>query len=397
MGEQPDNQQGGGAVRNRFDAYRAIENHRGNPLIVYVTSTRPNVPAMMAPDAVRQFIDQIDAISGGDQVDVLLHSTGGDGLTAWKLMAILRERFDNITVLVPSMAFSAATMFALGANSIVMHPHASLGPIDPQVTVTTAEGKQRLFSYEDVGAFIRFLSEEVRITEQVHISAIIDRLFAAVDPLNVGAAKRASDLSTSVGERLLRMHLPQDSADRARQIAERLNKTFFAHADAVSRRRARELELQIAPDEKVLEQLMWNAFLAIEEYMAMRSAFVPLELFLSDPDARASVAPSAPVILPANTHPQHVQDVWNAVLQRAIADQQNNGPAKTVPYSLIFGLVESVRIASEFRQDGTISASRLPSGEFQVSVVTEKSGWRDVTLPKTNLPVPQPLLPSAGG
>ena len=311
-------------------------------------------------------------------------------------MSILRERFTDITVLVPSMAFSAATLFALGANLIVMHPHASLGPIDPQVTVTTSEGKQRLFSYEDLGAFIRFLTEEVRISEQVHISAIIDRLFAAVDPLNVGAAKRASELSTSVGERLLRMHLPKESAERAREIAERLNKTFFAHADAVSRRRARELELQIAPDDRALEQLMWKAYLAIEEYMEMRTPFEPLQLFLSDATARASVAPAAPLILPANTHPQHVQNVWNAVLQQAITNQQNGGPAREVPYTLTYGLVESVRVASEFRQDGTISASRLPSGEFQVSIVTEKSGWRDVTLPKTDLPVPQPLLPTEG-
>ncbi|HYR29118.1 MAG TPA: hypothetical protein VEU30_11675 [Thermoanaerobaculia bacterium] len=378
---------------NRFDAYRAIENHRGNPLIVYVTSTRPNVAAMMAPDAVRQFIDQIDGIASGEKVDVLLHSTGGDGLTAWKLMSILRERFTDITVLVPSMAFSAATMFALGANSIVMHPHASLGPIDPQVTVTTAEGKQRLFSYEDVGAFIRFLSEEVRITEQVHTSAIIDRLFAAVDPLNVGAAKRASELSTSVGERLLRMHLPKETIERAREIAERLNKTFFAHADAVSRRRARELELQIAPDDRPLEHLMWQAYLAIEEYMEMRKPFEPLQLFLSDPTARASVAPAAPLILPSNTHPQHAQNAWNAALQQALTNQQT-GTACEVPYTVTYALVESVRVASEFRQDGTISASRLPSGEFQVSIVTTKSGWRDAVLPKMDLPVPQPLLPT---
>lgn len=383
-------------MTDRFFAYRAIENHRGNPLIVYVTSTRPNVQGMMAPDAVRQFIDQIDAIEAGDKVDILLHSTGGDSLTAWKLMSILRERFTDITVLVPSMAFSAATMFALGANSIVMHPHASLGPIDPQVTVTTAEGKQRLFSYEDVGAFIRFLSEEVHITEQVHISAIIDRLFAAVDPLNVGAAKRASELSTSVGERLLKMHLPKESIDRAREIAERLNKTFFAHADAVSRRRARELELQIAPDDRALEQLMWKAYLAVEDYMELRKPFDALQQFLADPAARASVAPAAPLVLPANTDPQHAQGAWNAVLQQAILNQQAGGPAHAVPFALTFGLVESVRVASEFRQDGTISATRLPSGEFQVSIVTEKSGWRDVVLPPTDLPVPQPLLPTDG-
>ena len=121
----------------RKKKYEAIEKYRKRPLIVYATSTRTGVPAQMAADAVREFIDQLDAISVGDSgVDILIHSTGGDALTAWKLMSILRERFDEVAVLVPYMAFSAATIFALGADEIVMHPHASLGPIDPQITIS---------------------------------------------------------------------------------------------------------------------------------------------------------------------------------------------------------------------------------------------------------------------
>jgi len=67
----------------------------------------------MAGDAVRFFIDQIDAIADGDSVDVLINSTGGDALTAWKLMSVLRERFKHIAVLVPLEAFSAATIWFL--------------------------------------------------------------------------------------------------------------------------------------------------------------------------------------------------------------------------------------------------------------------------------------------
>lgn len=77
-------------LSQRRQNYRAIEEYRRRPLIVYATSTRPNVPAAMAGDAVREFIDQIDAVpKDGRKVDVLLHSTGGDALTAWKLMSIL--------------------------------------------------------------------------------------------------------------------------------------------------------------------------------------------------------------------------------------------------------------------------------------------------------------------
>ena len=72
-------------------------------------------------------------------------------------MSLLRERFKSVSVLVPYMAFSAATIFSLGADEIVMHPHASLGPIDPQIQMRQADGTMRVFAYEDVGAFLRFL------------------------------------------------------------------------------------------------------------------------------------------------------------------------------------------------------------------------------------------------
>ena len=79
---------------------------------------------------------------------------------------------------------------------IIMTPHASLGPIDPQIAVTSDDGKQRQFSYEELGAFLRFLSEEAKISEQVHTVTIVEKLFNTIDPLIVGKSKRASELST---------------------------------------------------------------------------------------------------------------------------------------------------------------------------------------------------------
>ena len=149
-----------------------------------------------------EFIDQIDCIKAGDSIDILLHSYGGDPLAAWKLMSVLRERFSDITVLVPFIAFSAATLFALGANEIFMHPHASLGPIDPQIKAMLPNGKVHQFAYEDLGGFLHFLTDEVGLKGQQHKAALVEKLVGAVDPVLVGAAKRASHLSSQVGERL---------------------------------------------------------------------------------------------------------------------------------------------------------------------------------------------------
>jgi hypothetical protein len=357
--------------------YQAIEDYRKRPLVVFATSTRAGVPGQVAGDAVRELIDQIDALLGHARVDILVHSTGGDALAAWKLMSVLRERFESVSVLVPFMAFSAATLFALGADEIVMHPHASLGPIDPQVTIVLPDGTRRQFSYEDVGAFLRFLVDEVKITEQVHVSAIIDRLFSAVDPLNVGAAKRASELSSSVGERLLLMHM-KNSEDKARakQIAENLNKSFFAHGDAVSRNRARQLNLKVADSDPELERLIWDAYLSLESYMELRKPFNPLQHYLADPAGAATLKPAPPLLLPANTPPQLAQQIWQATMQQAVQNLAAGGVE--VDYSVVNALLEGTRVASEFRTKGKFSAHRTINGEIQLTGTDTDSGWKRV-------------------
>ncbi len=331
----------------------------------------------MAADAVREFIDQIDSVPLQHRaVDVLVHSQGGDALAAWKLMSILRERFENVGVLVPFIAFSAATLFALGANEIVMHPHASLGPIDPQIGIPQPDGSIRGFAYEDVGAFLRFLTGEVRITEQAHVSPVIDKLFSVVDPVNVGAAKRASELSSSIGERLLLTHMTGEDRGRARAIAEDLNKSFFAHGDAVSRTRAKDLQLKIAPEDRELENHLWQAYLGLESYFELRNPFNHLQHYLSDPEGAAALASPAPVVLPLNAPPQVVQQVWQAVLQQAAQNLVN--AAVEAPYSLVNAVVESTRTASEFRTEGRLSAHRAANGEIQLAAIDTSSKWNHV-------------------
>jgi hypothetical protein len=369
----------------RIERYKKIEAHRGRPLIVYATSTRPNVTGSLAGDSVRELIDQIDALPAQNAVDILMHSTGGDPLAAWKLMSVLRERFNDVAVLVPSMAFSAATLFALGANQIVMHPHASLGPIDPQIQIQDAAGTSRKFAYEDVSAFLRFLEEDCGLTERSHVSTIADRLFQTVDPLVIGAARRASDLSTSVGERLLRMHMKNpDDRDKPAQIARGLNKSFFAHGDAVSRKRARELGLNIAESNPELEKLLWSAFEGIEAAMELRKQWDPLAHFMSNPAAAAALEPPAQATIPADAPPQIAEQIWNMVAQQVLQRVGANSGIK-VPFSHLNALVESPRRGSEFRTTGYISASRLPDGVIKCVSTGTAAGWSPVAIPASAL------------
>ena len=362
-------------LEERIRRYEAIEQLRQRPLIVYATSTRPGANSRIAGDDVREFIDQIDVIPPNEAcVDVLIHSTGGDPLAAWKLMSILRERFDTVDVLVPYMAFSAATLFCLGADEIVMHPHASLGPIDPQITIRQADGQQRGFSFEDVGAFFRFLKEEIGLSELVHTTTHVDKLLSVVDALHVGGAKRASELSTDVGERLLKLHMTNaDEHGKAREIAEGLNKSFFAHGDVVSRKMARSLHLKVAKDDEELERLLWNAFLGLESYLEFRTRFYPLQHFIEKAPKGAIAAAVSPLVLPPNAPEQLVQQLWSEVAKSAI--QNLSKPAVEVEQELVHAVVESRRKASEYRTSASLTAVRMTAGEIRLNTIPKSEGW----------------------
>lgn len=68
------------------------------------------------------------------RLDLLLHSPGGSAEATASIVRYLRRQFDDVRVFVPLAAMSAATMWALSANRIVMGAHSQLGPIDPQLT-----------------------------------------------------------------------------------------------------------------------------------------------------------------------------------------------------------------------------------------------------------------------
>ena len=123
------------AYTERKILYKRIEKKRERPLITYVTSIRPNLSSSMGGDAVAEIIDQIKMIPEGEkEVDFMIVSNGGDPIVALRIISMLRERFEKVSVLLPYVAYSAATILALGADEIVMHPFSNLGPIDPQLT-----------------------------------------------------------------------------------------------------------------------------------------------------------------------------------------------------------------------------------------------------------------------
>ena len=55
-------------------------------------------------------------------------------LSPWRIISLFREFAQEVNVLVPYGAYSAATLICLGADEILMGRKGELGPIDPIIS-----------------------------------------------------------------------------------------------------------------------------------------------------------------------------------------------------------------------------------------------------------------------
>lgn len=366
------------SFESRKAIYDKIEAHRKRQLIVFFTSARRGAEAKIAADAVREFVDQLFALpKEAKDVDIMINSLGGDGLASWRIISLVREKIGNkgkLSVLVPHYAFSAATLIALGGDDIYMHPASCLGPIDPQITVTTKDGHKK-FAYEDLVSFAEFLKEEGRLTEQPNLASLLKFLVEEISPSALGASKRSSSQSVAMAKRLLKMHMKEAEAAKADAIAEKLNKSFFSHGHAVSRQEAVELGLNISASDDELDNLIWQIYQDLEKEMEMRTPFNPLSICLSDPANAFLMNPPPTVAVPSNLPAEIMGQLWGQVLSSVRTDQ-----CTPKDYELIQAVVESPRHRSRFVTRGRLFAARKPDMDYIVGAPQLASGWEIIDI-----------------
>jgi hypothetical protein len=338
------------AREQRIKLIENIEKERGSRVITYLTSTRKNQEVQMGMDAIRRIYDHLEDGSPSDKVDLFLHSHGGEGIVPWRLATLIRERAKKFSVLVPFRAFSAATLAALGADEVVMHPMGMLGPTD--ATVGNAFNPRDEFnkamrlgiSVEDVTAYIALIKEDAGIQHEDELVKAFNRLAKEVHPLALGNVKRSLSQSRMMAKKLLSLHMdPKTKAHQIDEIVDHLTSKLYFHGHPINRQEAREdvgLATVVDPPQKV-EKLMWRLYLDYEEEMKLEQPFDIISQFIAE---HASIAAGAS----KTTNPQKARVVF----------------------------VESKARADVYEVEYELYGEKPPTGPgIAVTVVTLNQGW----------------------
>ena len=100
--------------KQRLKLYKQIEKKRKSRVLLYVTGDRQKLETQIHSEVGDFLADHLDTFNLPKKISLILYSRGGDTLSAWMIVNMIRLFCDEFEVIIPAKAHSAATLFAWG-------------------------------------------------------------------------------------------------------------------------------------------------------------------------------------------------------------------------------------------------------------------------------------------
>lgn len=219
-------------------------------------------------------VNRDDIIAFGDllagkkdiDLDLLIQSPGGDIDQAEKIIHLCRSRSKSFRVIIPERAKSAATVITLGSDEIIMSDTSELGPIDPQIVITTPDGKTM---NRPAMSFLDGLEDiKSKVKEEKGLSPVYFPLLQQLDPALIDYCKKAIDRSKVLAEEMLSTYMLKSAPSKAKEIAGKLadTKRYPSHGALITAEEAKEMGLNVTvcdPNSN-LWQAVWRLYCEYE-------------------------------------------------------------------------------------------------------------------------------------
>ena len=194
-------------------------------------------------------------------VDVIIHSSGGDADAAYHLSRILQEycgEEHKLAAIIPRFAKSAATLLACGCDAIAMGPPSELGPIDPQIEDPST----------GMWLSASSISTMIEMMKKIERGPLLEEFVKKIPVMAMGDFERVRDHTEELVQELLvnRMFKGKAGAeDKAKEISETLAKGYKFHGKAITMWEAKKLGLEVEEMPKEQWTIVWKIFRTFEE------------------------------------------------------------------------------------------------------------------------------------
>lgn len=241
----------------RQSLIREIQKLTGRRLICYVSGSGTSVER----DDTVPFVDLLHNLPSGKDLDLLLHTGGGDMDAAEKIITMVRTKVGDaaLRVVVPDYAKSAGTLMALGADFIVMSDSSELGPIDPQIVTDDGKGNRIL---QPIQSYLDAYEEHkaVLATNPSDLTAqiMLNKLDPARIKLFEGAKQRSRNFAES---QLKRGMFRTNGGNCTKTVTELLDtKRWLSHGQMISWQDAKDPTIGLSVEYLTPEDPLWQNY-----------------------------------------------------------------------------------------------------------------------------------------
>ena len=297
------------SVRRRY--LKELSQYTGNNTIVYETAGSAPSPADISisldPD-MGAFMEVVHGLPKEKNLDFILNSPGGSAEAAEAIIKYLRNRFPGLRVIVPIAAMSAASMMAMAADEIVMGAHSQLGPIDPQITISTSEGPR---SAPAAAIIKQFEEAQADLKDNPNHIATWLPILQSYLPALLQICRNSANLSRSMVADWLERYMFSDldnAKKKAEHIADFLGdyESFKSHSRGIDRDQLRNIGLNITnlEEDNKLQDLVLSVHHSISHLMDKTPTTKIVENHLGKAWVRMTGTIQVPVLqIPPTTNP----------------------------------------------------------------------------------------------
>jgi len=250
-------------------------------LLLYVANVEHPNSSLSSADIV-PLGDALASLGQVDNLDLLLHTTGGSGDTAEKFVEMCRRhcRF-QFRVIVPNMAKSAGTLIALGADAILMGYCSELGPIDPQIAIIVGNLPQMISAWTFICARDQLQQKAQEAMAAGEHPAVYLQQLAAIDPVFVTHCEQLMTFARQlvrkfVFNRFSKNDLAQEWADKVvgflSNVEEHISHGRLILARELQQHCVPPLQVEELPEDNALWQLLWELYVRCEVFLKQSQA-----------------------------------------------------------------------------------------------------------------------------
>lgn len=242
----------------------AVEAKRGARLLCLVLNEAPPVPTALTPALVGPLVTVLHELGKQSKLDLLLRTTGGVAEIPWRVISLVREFTDHLSVIVPSFAFSGGTHIAIAADELVLSPFSALGSVDPTrrhpllPQDPRGNGETIAASVQDLKHCIEFIKEQLGESyPSQNLALIISELFKYINPLALGALEQSYNLARLITRKVLNSRQTPLEPEHIEKIVNTLAGQYFSHSFPISRAEIEcDLKLPVTKPDAELSKLI---------------------------------------------------------------------------------------------------------------------------------------------